>query len=59
MTHAAAAPDGRRFEEILASEGMQAFKEARDTQYGQPWLKPLAPAGASEGRETLGPAPKP
>ncbi len=59
MTHAAAAPDGRRFEEILASEGMQAFKEARDTQYGQPWLKPLAPARASEGRETLGPAAKP
>jgi enoyl-CoA hydratase/carnithine racemase len=51
MTHAAAAPDGRRFEEILASEGMQAFKEARDTQYGQPWLKPLAPARASDGRE--------
>jgi enoyl-CoA hydratase/carnithine racemase len=59
MTHAAAAPDGRRFEEILASEGMQAFKEARDTQYGQPWLKPLGPARASEGRETLGPAAKP
>jgi enoyl-CoA hydratase/carnithine racemase len=39
MTHAAAAPDGRKFEQILASEGMQAFKEAHDSQYGQPWLK--------------------
>lgn len=59
MTHAAAAPDGRKFEEILASDGMQAFKEARDTQYGQPWLKPLAPAREFGGRETLGPAAKP
>jgi enoyl-CoA hydratase/carnithine racemase len=48
MTHAAAAPDGRMFEEILTTEGMQAFKEARDTQYGQPWLKPLVPARPSE-----------
>jgi len=44
MTHVAAAPDGRKFEEILATEGMQALKEARDTQYGRPWLRPLAPA---------------
>lgn len=45
MSHAAAAPDGRRFEEILRTEGMAAFKEARDSQYGTPWLKPLTGRG--------------
>jgi enoyl-CoA hydratase/carnithine racemase len=59
MTHAAAAPDGRKFEEVLARDGMQAFKAARDTQYGQPWLKPLtAPGSAPDGRGTAdGPDP--
>jgi enoyl-CoA hydratase/carnithine racemase len=47
MTHAAAAPDGRTFEEILARDGMQSLKAARDTQYAQPWLRPLGPAPAS------------
>jgi enoyl-CoA hydratase/carnithine racemase len=51
MTHEAAAPDGRRFEEILEKEGMQSFKAARDTQYGEPWLRPLAPSDRSEPRE--------
>jgi enoyl-CoA hydratase/carnithine racemase len=51
MTHEAAAPDGRRFEEILEKEGMQSFKAARDTQYGEPWLRPLAPPDRSESRE--------
>jgi enoyl-CoA hydratase/carnithine racemase len=32
------APDGRRFDEILQQEGMQAMKAARDQQYGSPWL---------------------
>jgi enoyl-CoA hydratase/carnithine racemase len=48
MTHEAAAPDGRRFEEILEKEGMQAFKAARDTQYGTPWLRPLTPSDRGE-----------
>jgi hypothetical protein len=48
MTHEAAAPDGRRFEEILEQDGMQAFKAARDTQYGEPWLRPLTPSGRTE-----------
>ena len=48
MTHEAAAPDGRRFEEILEKEGMQSFKAARDTQYGEPWLRPLTPSGRTE-----------
>jgi enoyl-CoA hydratase/carnithine racemase len=46
MTQAAAAPDGRTFEEILARDGMQSLKAARDTQYAQPWLKPLTRAAA-------------
>jgi enoyl-CoA hydratase/carnithine racemase len=48
MTHAAAAPDGRKFEEILKNEGMQAFKQARDAQYGRPWLKPMTGRGEEE-----------
>jgi enoyl-CoA hydratase/carnithine racemase len=51
MTHEATAPDGRRFEEILAKEGMQSLKAARDTQYGKPWLRPLEPPpGQAESR---------
>lgn len=50
MTHEAAAPDGRRFEEILEKEGMQAFKAARDTQYGEPWLRPLPPSDRTDDR---------
>lgn len=48
MTHEAAAPDGRRFEEILEQDGMQALKAARDTQYGEPWLRPLTPSDHTE-----------
>ena len=48
MTHEAAAPDGRRFEEILTREGMQSLKAARDAQYGEPWLRPLAPSDRTE-----------
>jgi hypothetical protein len=50
MTHEAAAPDGRKFEEILEKEGMQSLKAARDTQYGEPWLRPLPPSGRRAGR---------
>ena len=57
MTHEAAAPDGRRFEEILDNEGMQSFKAARDTQYGEPWLRPLAPPGHPKAAKP-GPAAK-
>jgi enoyl-CoA hydratase/carnithine racemase len=59
MTHAAAAPDGRKFEEILASDGMQALKAARDTQYGQPWLKPLATAGPARDEPDTAEGPDP
>jgi hypothetical protein len=48
MTHEAAAPDGRRFEEILEQDGMQALKAARDTQYGESWLRPLTPSDRTE-----------
>jgi enoyl-CoA hydratase/carnithine racemase len=51
MTHEATAPDGRRFEEIIENEGMQSLKAARDTQYGEPWLRPLTPSDRPEGRE--------
>ncbi len=43
-THARA-PDGRRFEDILKSEGMDGLKRARDQQFRGAWLKP-------SGRET-------
>jgi len=49
-THDAAAPDGRKFEEILKDEGMQSFKAARDTQYGTPWLRALKSTG--DGRQS-------
>ena len=52
MTHEAAAPDGRRFEEILQNEGMQSLKAARDTQYGEPWLRPLAPSRGTDSGGT-------
>jgi enoyl-CoA hydratase/carnithine racemase len=34
----AAAPDGRTFRDIIASEGMAGLKSARAAQYEQPWL---------------------
>jgi enoyl-CoA hydratase/carnithine racemase len=39
----ATAPDGRRFREILDSEGMAGVKAARDQQYSEPWLRPRPP----------------
>jgi enoyl-CoA hydratase/carnithine racemase len=39
MSNVARSPDGRFFEEILRSEGVGAMREARDQQYGTPWLK--------------------
>jgi enoyl-CoA hydratase/carnithine racemase len=48
MTHEAAAPDGRRFEDILTREGMPSLKAARDAQYGEPWLRPLTPSDPTE-----------
>ena len=39
MTSAARAPDGRRFEDILKSEGVDGLKRARDTQYRGTWLR--------------------
>jgi enoyl-CoA hydratase/carnithine racemase len=38
MTHAATAPDGRLFEEILRQEGIAGLKRARELQYKEPWL---------------------
>ncbi|MGE0385148.1 MAG: enoyl-CoA hydratase/isomerase family protein [Gammaproteobacteria bacterium] len=40
MAGAARAPDGRRFEEILAREGIEGVKQARAQQYSEPWLQP-------------------
>jgi enoyl-CoA hydratase/carnithine racemase len=36
----AAAPDGRTFRDIIATEGMAGLKTARAAQYEQPWLAP-------------------
>jgi hypothetical protein len=38
-SHTATAPDGRRFREILDTEGMAGVKAARDQQYSDPWLR--------------------
>jgi enoyl-CoA hydratase/carnithine racemase len=59
MTHAAAAPDGRTFEEILARDGMQSLKAARDTRYAQPWLRPLATAGPASDAPDAASRPDP
>lgn len=40
LSHLAAAPDGRLFNEILREEGISGMKAARDEQYGSPWLRP-------------------
>jgi enoyl-CoA hydratase/carnithine racemase len=42
MAPAARAPDGRCFEEILKTEGMEGLKAARELQYASNWLRPLA-----------------
>ncbi len=41
---AARAPDGRRFEDILRTEGMEGMKKARELQYSAPWLSRLGTA---------------
>jgi len=38
MAREACAPDGRKFEEILASEGIDGVKQARNTQFEGNWL---------------------
>lgn len=40
MSPEAKAPDGRRFQDILENEGMEAMKAARDTQFQGRWLEP-------------------
>jgi len=40
MSGRAKAPDGRRFEEILAAEGIAGMKKARDAQFTGSWLPP-------------------
>ncbi len=47
MSRHARAPDGRLFEDILAAEGMDGLKRARDTQYSGPWLPRRGPSGSS------------
>lgn len=42
MSAVAKAPDGRFFEDILRSEGMEGLKAARAEQYSAPWLAPLS-----------------
>jgi enoyl-CoA hydratase/carnithine racemase len=39
MASVATAPDGRRFRDILDSEGMAGLKAARAQQYTEPWLQ--------------------
>lgn len=39
MAQTARAPDGRRFADILKSEGMGGLKKARNQQYQEPWLQ--------------------
>ena len=41
MTSAARAPDGRYFEEVLKTEGIDGLKRARDLQYRDAWLPKL------------------
>jgi enoyl-CoA hydratase/carnithine racemase len=41
MAAAARAPDGRRFEEILQTEGVEGLKRARESQYRGSWLPRL------------------
>ena len=41
MSPAARAPDGRRFEEILQTEGVDGLKRARESQYHGTWLPRL------------------
>lgn len=41
MTSVARAPDGRFFEEILRTEGIEGLKQARKLQYEQNWLPNL------------------
>jgi enoyl-CoA hydratase/carnithine racemase len=41
MSAAARAPDGRYFEEILKTEGVEGLKRARDLQYRDAWLPQL------------------
>lgn len=43
MASAAKAPDGRLFEEILRTEGMEGLKAARSLQYDSNWLPLLRP----------------
>ena len=40
---AARAPDGRRFEDILRTEGMEGMKVVRGQQYTENWLPKLGP----------------
>jgi enoyl-CoA hydratase/carnithine racemase len=40
MATEARAPDGRRFEDILATEGVEGMKSARNQQFQGSWLKP-------------------
>lgn len=41
MSSVARAPDGRFFEEILRTEGVEGLKVARAGQYAEPWLPPV------------------
>lgn len=43
MASAARAPDGRLFEQVLRSEGMDGLKAARSLQYDANWLRSLKP----------------
>jgi enoyl-CoA hydratase/carnithine racemase len=42
MSEHATAADGRNLQRVLRDEGWQAFKEARDAAFAEPWLEPEA-----------------
>lgn len=52
MAAFARAPDGRRFEEIIAEEGVDGMKKARDQQFKGGWLTPRSKGsqGSDSGR---------
>lgn len=44
LSHAAQAPDGRLFADILKTEGMPGLKQAQKQQYTQSWLEHYVPS---------------
>ena len=49
MASFARAPDGRRFEEIRAEEGVEGMKKAREQQFKGGWLAPRSKGSRGSG----------